>query len=69
MDSKEAEKLENEACKAGVDHVRFTLTDMHGLMRGKTAPIGQMRRFLEDGMGIYKGTAALSCMGHFLQEV
>ena len=69
MDSKEAQKLESEAREAGVDYVRFTMTDMNGLMRGKTAPIGQMRRFLEDGMGIYKGTAATGCMGGFYPEV
>lgn len=43
----------------GVEFVRFELSDMAGLSRGKTVPIGHVESYVRDGLNLYGGAVAL----------
>ena len=41
--------------RAGVEHVRFELPDMHGSARSKQVPIEWFAQFARDGVNMYGG--------------
>ena len=41
---------------AKCDYVRFSIADMHGILRGKTVPVRHADGILRDGMGFFIGT-------------
>lgn len=43
----------------GAEFVRFELSDMAGLSRGKTVPIGHVEPYVRDGLNLYGGAVAL----------
>lgn len=43
----------------GYDYVRFEFSDMAGLSRGKTIPIGHVAHYMVKGLNLYGGTVAL----------
>ena len=59
MDAREAKRILQEAFKERVDYVRFSVTGMHGLMKGKTTSIANLQSYLQDGVGIME---ALPCL-------
>jgi hypothetical protein len=45
--------------RAGVEHVRFELPDMHGSARSKQVPIEWFTQFAREGINMYGGVVAL----------
>ena len=45
--------------RAGVEHVRFELPDLHGSARSKQVPIEWFAQFARDGVNMYGGVVAL----------
>ena len=50
--------------RAGVEHVRFELPDMHGSARSKQVPIEWFAQFARDGVNMYGGIIALDSASH-----
>ena len=44
-----------EASHKDYDFIRFTVTDIHGVGRGKTVPAKFADRFLQDGVHVFAG--------------
>ena len=59
-----AVKLQEAASAAGVEYIRFTTADIHGIGRGKVVPLRHLRGFLEDGLGVYGGIMAVTPRSH-----
>ena len=59
MDAREAKRILQEAFKERVDYVRFSVTDMHGLIKGKTTSITNLQSYLQDGVGVMEAIACL----------
>ena len=48
---------------AKCDYVRFSVADLHGILRGKTVPVRHADRILRDGAEVYSGTVRVSQCG------
>ena len=45
---------------AKCDYVRFSVADIHGILRGKMVPVRHADRIIRDGLTTYAGTVCAS---------
>ena len=55
-----------EALAKKCDYIRFTMSDIHGIPRGKMIPVRHLEEAAESGLGIYCGTCCLGVRSEFL---
>ncbi len=53
------DKILAKLSRAGVEHVRFELPDMHGSARSKQVPIESFAQYARDGVNMYGGVISL----------
>lgn len=57
----EAEAFVARLKEEGYDYLRFEMSDMAGMSRGKTIPIEHVAGYMRKGLNLYGGTVALDC--------
>ncbi len=55
----EADAFVKKVAAAGFEYVRFEISDMAGMSRGKTVPISHIAGYMRSGLNLYGGTVAL----------
>ena len=58
------DKILAKLSRAGVEHVRFELPDMHGSARSKQVPIESFAQYARDGVNMYGGVVAVDTASH-----
>lgn len=58
------DKILAQLRRAGVEHVRFELPDMHGSARSKQVPIESFAQYARSGVNMYGGVVSLDSASH-----